>query len=412
MHDTLRYIEHDPLYRRYHHNDMTFGLLYAFSEHFVLPLSHDEVVYGKRSLIGKMPGDHWQRFANLRAYLGFMWTHPGKKLLFMGGEIAQEHEWSHDGEVDWPALGDPLRLGVQRLVRDLNRLYGSEPALHQRDAVFSGFRWVVGDDRQNSVFAFLRYGSEAVPPVLVVCNMTPVPHARYRVGVPRPGEWLELLNSDAAMYGGSNMGNGGSVATVAVQNHGEAQSLGTRRAAAGGDVPAAARRRGPHGCSACLTHCFQAGHFHSARHGMGWASTSRSSRRTRNASTSACSTHRAGTRSPARRCRNTPTRSGTAICPRRARACSTAIARYGPYAPHHGHRFNHHKLLIDPYARCAGGDRSLVRRALWFPPAIRRAATCRSIGATARRRCRKAWWPTTHSNGAMIVRPPCPGRIP
>ena len=145
----------------WHHNDMTFGLLYAFAENFVLPLSHDEVVYGKRSLIGKMPGDDWQRFANLRAYFGFMWGHPGKKLLFMGGEIAQEHEWSHDGELDWGVLDDPLRLGVQRLVRDLNRLYASEPALHQRDAVSTGFRWVVGDDRENSVFAFLRYGDEA-----------------------------------------------------------------------------------------------------------------------------------------------------------------------------------------------------------------------------------------------------------
>ena len=134
MHDTLRYMEEDPVHRSWHHNDMTFGLLYAFSERFVLPLSHDEVVYGKRSLIAKMPGDNWQRFANLRAYLGFMWGHPGKKLLFMGGEIAQEHEWSHDGELDWGGLTDPMRLGVQRVVRDLNRIYGEQPALHQRDA--------------------------------------------------------------------------------------------------------------------------------------------------------------------------------------------------------------------------------------------------------------------------------------
>ena len=225
MHDTLRYIEQDPIHRCWHHNDMTFGLLYAFAENFILPLSHDEVVYGKRSLINKMPGDNWQRFANLRTYLGFMWGHPGKKLLFMGGEIAQEHEWSHDGQVDWPALGDPLRLGLQRFVRDLNRLYTRERALHQRDAVSGGFRWVVGDDRQNSVFVFLRYGDEAASPVLVVCNMTPVPRIGYRIGVPRPGMWLELLNSDAAIYGGSNMGNGGSAPTVGVQSHGEAQSL-------------------------------------------------------------------------------------------------------------------------------------------------------------------------------------------
>ena len=161
MHDTLRYIEHDPIHRPWHHNDMTFGLLYAFAENFVLPLSHDEVVYGKRSLIGKMPGDNWQRFANLRSYFGFMWGHPGKKLLFMGGEIAQEREWNHDSELDWGALEDPFRRGIQQLVRDLNRLYAHERALHQRDPVSTGFRWVVGDDWHNSVFAFLRYGEES-----------------------------------------------------------------------------------------------------------------------------------------------------------------------------------------------------------------------------------------------------------
>ena len=225
MHDTLRYFEHEPIHRTWHHNDMTFGLLYAFAENFVLPLSHDEVVYGKRSLIAKMPGDNWQRFANLRTYLAFMWGHPGKKLLFMGGEIAQEHEWSHDGEIDWGALGDPFRLGVQCLVRDLNRLYAQEHALHQRDALYTGFRWVVGDDRSNSVFAFLRYSNDIAPPVLVVCNMTPVPRTGYRIGVPRPGTWQELLNTDAAPYGGSGMGNGGTLATTAAQSHGEAQSL-------------------------------------------------------------------------------------------------------------------------------------------------------------------------------------------
>jgi 1,4-alpha-glucan branching enzyme len=225
MHDTLRYMELDPVHRHWHHNDMTFGLLYAFSENFVLPLSHDEVVYGKHSLIGKMPGDNWQRFANLRSYFGYMWGHPGKKLLFMGAEIAQEHEWSHDGEIDWTALGNPLQLGIQRLVRDLNRIYAAEAALHQRDAVSTGFRWVVGDDTANSVFAFLRYGNEAAPPVLVVSNMTPVPRSGYRIGVPRPGLWRELLNTDSSFYGGSDIGNGGAVATTPVQSHGEAQSL-------------------------------------------------------------------------------------------------------------------------------------------------------------------------------------------
>jgi 1,4-alpha-glucan branching enzyme len=225
MHDTLNYIEHEPVYRPWHHNDMTFGLLYAFAENFILPLSHDEVVYGKRSLIGKMPGDNWQRFANLRTYFGFMWGHPGKKLVFMGGEIAQEHEWSHDGELDWAGREDPLRTGLQRLVRELNRIYASEPALYQRDTVYTGFRWVVGDDRANSVFAFLRFGNDNTTPILVVCNMTPVPRAGYGVGVPRPGVWKELLNTDSAYYGGSDMGNGGAVETVPVQRHGEAQSL-------------------------------------------------------------------------------------------------------------------------------------------------------------------------------------------
>ena len=225
MHDTLRYMEHEPVHRVWHHNDMTFGLLYAFSENFVLPLSHDEVVYGKRSLIDKMPGDLWQKFANLRAYLGFMWAHPGKKLLFMGGEIAQWKEWSHDAELDWALLGFPNHVGVQRLVRDLNRNYASEQAMHQRDVISTGFRWVIGDDKDNSVFAFLRYGANAAAPVLVVCNFTPVPRTEYGIGVPRPGYWHELINTDGTAYGGSGTGNGGGAKTVPVQRHGEAQSL-------------------------------------------------------------------------------------------------------------------------------------------------------------------------------------------
>jgi 1,4-alpha-glucan branching enzyme len=225
MHDTLHYMQEDPLYRSWHHNDLTFGLLYAFSENFVLPLSHDEVVYGKGSLIRKMPGDDWQRFANLRAYFGFMWGHPGKKLLFMGGEIAQWDEWSHDSAIQWDLLQYPRHRGIQRLIQDLNQVYVREGALHQRDSVSTGFRWVVGDDRRNSVFAFLRFGDDNARPVLVVSNMTPVPHEGYEVGVPRPGQWQETLNSDAEIYGGANMGNGGTVHTVPVQRHGEAQSL-------------------------------------------------------------------------------------------------------------------------------------------------------------------------------------------
>ena len=225
MHDTLRYMEHDPIHRPYHHDDITFGLLYAFSERFMLPLSHDEVVHGKRSLIGKMPGDPWQRLANLRTYLGFMWAHPGKKLLFMGGEIAQEAEWSHDGEVEWYRLGEPVHAGVQRLLRDLNRLYASTSALHQRDCEASGFRWVIGDDRANSVFAFLRLAADTSSPILSVCNMTPVPRHGYRVGVPRAGIWREIFNSDSGLYGGSNMGNAGAVRTTQAALHGEKQSI-------------------------------------------------------------------------------------------------------------------------------------------------------------------------------------------
>ena len=224
MHDTLDYMTQDPIHRRYHHHDMTFGLLYAFTENFVLPLSHDEVVYGKGSLISKMPGDRWQRFANLRAYFGFMWSHPGKKLLFMGGEFAQEREWHHDRELDWRSLDDSAHAGVQRVVRDLNRLYVSEPALHQRDCDGSGFQWAVGDDADNSVFSFIRYASHQVP-VLVVCNMTPVPRHGYRIGVPLGGGWREIFNSDSGFYGGSNVGNEGRVETAAIAAHDHANSV-------------------------------------------------------------------------------------------------------------------------------------------------------------------------------------------
>ena len=225
MHDTLRYIEHDPIHRAYHHDDMTFGLIYAYSEKFILPLSHDEVVHGKGALLAKMPGDRWQKFANLRAYFGFMWSHPGKKLLFMGGEIAQEREWNHDGELDWYVLEDPAHAGVQRLVRDLNRVYRDEPSLHARDTEPAGFRWMVGDDRANSVFAYQRFGPEGSAPILVVCNMTPVPRHHYRIGVSRAGAWREIVNTDSQFYGGSNVGNDGAVYTVENPSHGEPQSL-------------------------------------------------------------------------------------------------------------------------------------------------------------------------------------------
>ncbi|MFG1211667.1 1,4-alpha-glucan branching protein GlgB [Xanthobacter flavus] len=224
MHDTLHYMAREPVYRRHHHDELTFSLVYAFSERFVLPLSHDEVVHGKGSLIGKMPGDTWQKRANLRALLGLMWTHPGKKLLFMGGEIGQEREWSHDREIDWFLLDDPAHRGIQSLVRDLNRLYRELPALHALDDRPEGFRWIVGDDRENSVLAFLRLAPDAAP-VLAVINLTPVPRQGYRIGVPEAGRWREVLNSDAPLYGGSGMGNYGGVSTQAEPAHGEGQSL-------------------------------------------------------------------------------------------------------------------------------------------------------------------------------------------
>ena len=225
MHDTLLYMERDPIHRSYHHDEMTFGLLYGFSEKFILPLSHDEVVHGKGSLLGKMPGDRWRKFANLRAYFGFMWSHPGKKLLFMGGEIAQEREWSHDREIDWFLLDNPEHAGIQRLVRDLNQLYRREPALHLRDSEPEGFRWIVGDDRSNSVFAYFRLGRDDDPPVLVVCNMTPTPRQNYRIGVPKGGIWREIMNTDSRFYGGSDMGNSGALHAVPQAMHGEAHSL-------------------------------------------------------------------------------------------------------------------------------------------------------------------------------------------
>ncbi len=211
MHDTLHYIQREPLHRSWHHDEMTFGLVYAWSERFVLPISHDEVVYGKGSLLGKMPGDPWRRFANLRAYLGFMWTHPGKKLLFMGCELADPAEWNHDAAVPWALLDDPRHAGAQRLVRDLNAAYRAVPALHRLDCRPEGFRWVVGDDRAQSVFAYLRLGLGGDPPALVVCNLTPVPRHGYRLGLPRGGHWREVLNTDSGHYGGSDVGNLGGV---------------------------------------------------------------------------------------------------------------------------------------------------------------------------------------------------------
>ena len=220
MHDTLEFMSQDPVHRRWHYDRMTFGLLYAFSENFVLPLSHDEVVHGKKSIVSKMPGDEWQRFANVRAYYGFMWGHPGKKLLFMGSEFGQTAEWDFDRSLDWHLLRYDIHRGVQDLIRDLNGIYRATPSLHARDCEPEGFRWVVADDHANSVLAWLRFGEAGDAPVLVVSNFTPVPRESYRVGLPFAGLWQELLNTDASRYGGSNLGNLGGVTARAEPSHG------------------------------------------------------------------------------------------------------------------------------------------------------------------------------------------------
>jgi 1,4-alpha-glucan branching enzyme len=215
----------DPIHRRYHHHEMTFGLLYAFTENFILPLSHDEVVHGKGSLINKMPGDAWQKFANLRAYYGFMWTHPGKKLLFMGGEIAQWAEWNHNTSLDWHLLDDLPHRGMQQLIRELNGLYRGTPALHVKDCDPEGFEWIEGGDVENSVYAFVRKGGDGDPPAVVVCNFTPIPRHGYRIGVPHGGAWREVLNTDRVDFGGSGVANDGALTAEPTAWHGKDQSI-------------------------------------------------------------------------------------------------------------------------------------------------------------------------------------------
>ncbi len=225
MHDTLEYFRHDPIHRQYHHNLLTFRMLYGFTENFVLPLSHDEVVHGKGSLLNKMPGDEWQKFANLRLLFAYMYAQPGKKLLFMGGEFGQGNEWSHDRSLDWWVLQFPVHQGAQRWVRDLNHLYRREKALHELDTDPAGFEWVDCNDAPRSVVSLLRKGKDPHDQVLVACNFTPVPREHYRVGVPRGGWWKEVLNSDGTEYAGSGIGNGGGVMAQPEEQHGRPFSL-------------------------------------------------------------------------------------------------------------------------------------------------------------------------------------------
>jgi 1,4-alpha-glucan branching enzyme len=225
MHDTLNYFSKDPIHRKYHHGQLTFSIVYAFTENFVLSLSHDETVYGKGSLLGKMPGDDWQKFANLRLLLGYMYGHPGKKLLFMGGEFGQREEWNHDRSLDWHLLESAPHQGVQRWTRDLNILYRQEPALHELDFDSRGFEWIGVEDWEGSVFSFLRRGVSTDDIFLVICNFTPVPRVNYRVGAPREGVWIEVMNSDARIYGGTGHGNPSKIETEGIPSHGRYSSL-------------------------------------------------------------------------------------------------------------------------------------------------------------------------------------------
>ena len=225
MNDTLRFIEKDPIYRKHHHNLATFGLMYAFSENFILPISHDEVVHGKGSMLEKMPGNWWEKFANLRAYYGFMWTHPGKKLLFMGCEFGQPEEWNHQSQLNWDAAHRPEHQGVQNLVRDLNRVYRETPALHVKDCDHDGFQWIDGGDAENSTLSYIRRGGPKDAPVVVICNFTPIERSDFRLGVPGLGKWAEILNTDAAVYGGGNRGNLGGVEAEAVPHCGQPASI-------------------------------------------------------------------------------------------------------------------------------------------------------------------------------------------
>ncbi|HEY5339564.1 MAG TPA: 1,4-alpha-glucan branching protein GlgB [Candidatus Aquilonibacter sp.] len=225
MHDTLQYLAHEPVHRKYHHDELTFSLVYAFDENFVLPLSHDEVVHGKGSILEKMPGDRWQQFANVRVLYTYMFAHPGKKLLFMGDEFAQDREWNHDRSLDWHLSDDGLHAGVHRLVRDLNHLYRCTGPLYQRDNEREGFSWIDHQDMENSTIAFVRHGHDPHDVLVAVCNFTPVVRYGYRVGVPAADEYEEVFNSDSERYGGSNVGNLGRVHVDGVPSHGRKRSI-------------------------------------------------------------------------------------------------------------------------------------------------------------------------------------------
>jgi 1,4-alpha-glucan branching enzyme len=225
MHDTLEYLGRDPVHRRWHHDELTFRAVYAFTENFMLPLSHDEMTHGKRSLLEKMPGDDWQKFANLRALIAYQWLFPGKKLLFMGGEFGQSAEWNANGQLDWWLLdAGPFHRGLQKFVEDLNKFYAASPGLWQSDYDHGGFNWIDCADRESSVLSFIRQNPDGANQLVVILNLTPVPRPNYRIGLPRAGKWREVLNSDAAIYGGSNQGNLGGVTAEDIPCHNQPHS--------------------------------------------------------------------------------------------------------------------------------------------------------------------------------------------
>jgi 1,4-alpha-glucan branching enzyme len=225
MNDMFLYFAKDPIHRRFHQQLITFSMLYAFTENFLLPVSHDEVVHGKRALVSKMPGDEWQRFANARAFLAYMFAHPGKKLMFMGTEFGQTEEWNHERGLMWWLLQFPVHLKLQTFVKELNALYRREPSLYEVDDTYSGFEWIDLQDADSSIISFLRFAQDREDFIVFVCNFTPVPRHGYRVGVPKPGLYREILNTDADMFGGSNLGNGGAVLADAIKFHGRPASL-------------------------------------------------------------------------------------------------------------------------------------------------------------------------------------------
>ena len=354
MHDTLGYFQQDPIHRRYHHNELTFSLIYAFSENFILPLSHDEVVHGKGSLYSKMPGDHWQKLANLRALYGYMWAHPGKKLLFMGCEFAQYDEWRHDQSLPWHLLENPDHAGVQALVRELNRVYKSEPALYELDNEPGGFWWLEPNDVDNNVFAFVRASGGGYRCVVCIANLSPVPREGYRLGLPRPGRWREVVNTDSTYYGGaryrkSRRGRDGAdrlAWTAAVR---------ARYTAAAGDTVAGSRRSADPfgGFIAMKSWCGRVSRFRSVRIGTAVARTSLCSASTR----SACELCLFDEDNNETRIDMTERRALNWHCylPDIGPGQRYGYRVYGPYGPQDGHRFNPAKLLIDPYAQAIDG---------------------------------------------------------